>query len=202
MSLVVYILREDKGFTLFDGESRRLEVPGNMLSEKRALDIFSSSGGTCDLVPIMDAPYDALFEGIEVAVLKHGVELTEFRLEEIFHNAIELMINEADEQQMVYGFFSVKSLSGSFTRKDFEKFFLNQLKEVKKGHTPVCFHFPEFSIPNPYLTDAACIGTKNERRSGKIIDKIQAIEECIVSSLSRFGDLPVARFADNYYLTR
>lgn len=203
MSSSIYILRENAGFTLYCEDGGRLEVESNLITEDYAISMFSKilNTPTTMVIPFEEIPFDVVFEGIETIAVKNGTNVSYKKVKDVFSSAINVMMAEANEQEMVFGDIPILSSSGNWFKDDFERFFLTQLKSTK--HKPEKYCFPEFSIANPILASTAKIGEASERIWGVIQDRKQLIEikDQIVSSLLYyFGNLPSKKFVENYYL--
>lgn len=173
------------------------------MSEKTALELFSRKYGleAPILQPVEETETDMLLEGIRTVAVKQGSELRTVALETLFAGAVELMLQEVNEQQLVKGYFPVLSPAGAWTRPCFESFFFSVLKHTVRR--PAKYLFPEFSTRNTLTAHHAAIGSSDERWWGVIRDEktLSGIGMSVKQAIaSRIGVLPQLVSADNYYI--
>ena len=202
MQDIVIIQREPGGFTLHALGKGRLEVDNGLLTQAQALDIFAEHYRLQSprLISPTDFEGDILLEGIRTVTVKRNGKITSCQLDDLFLGAIEIMLKEANEQQMVTGYLPVLG-QGSFAEASFRKFFYLSLKNAKE--CPRRIVFPEFSMKNTLICDTAKIGGAGERVLGVIKDNtnLTTIQKSITEAVARYiGDKPGCVSADNYYL--
>lgn len=198
----VIIQKEPSGFTLHLVDRGRLEVDNGIVNSTQAIAIFAESFGleSPEIIPPESIHCDILLEGIEVVtVIRNGI-INNVRLADLFAGAIDIMVKEANDQELVCRYLPVLN-QGSFALDSFKRFFYLLLKQTKDK--PMQYVFPEFSVSNPLTTVSASIGGPGERQWGVIrdIDNLKAIDRSIRDIISRLiGEIPSLVSADNYYL--
>ena len=198
----VIIQREASGFTLHLLGRGRLEVDHNILGEEQALALFAEKYGlkAPGLIPLESINEDILLEGIDIVEVKRNGVISSVRLSDLFADAIEIMLKEVNEQELVNRYLPVLN-QGSFAKDSFTRFFYLLLKQTKEK--PVQFVFPEFSVVNPLTTDSVSIDGAGLRQWGMIrdINNLNAIYDSIHKAISLLiGEIPACVSADNYYL--
>jgi len=199
----VIIQREPSGFTLHFPGKGRLEVDHTLLSEEQALVLFAEHHGlqAPEMISVDSFNSDILLEGIDSVTVKRGEDIQSYSLETLFAGAIDIMIREANEQELVNRYLPILN-QGGFALESFKMFFYLLLKQTKEK--PMQYVFPEFSIANPITTGSVDIGGAYARHWGIIrdIDNLKAIYDSIHNAIQKeIGEAPHCVSVDNYYLS-
>lgn len=198
----VIIQKEKSGFTLHLPGKGRLEVDHALLSEEHALDLFAEHHEihAPEVISVDSFNSDILLEGINRVTVKKGRNIQSFSLENLFAGAIDIMIREANKQELVYRYLPILE-QGDFALESFKMFFFLLLKQTREQ--PIKYVFPEFSVANPLTTGSVDIGGAYARHWGIIQDKdtLKEIYDSIHNAIQKvIGVVPPCVSADNYYL--
>lgn len=198
----VIIQKEKSGYTLHLPGKGRLEVDHALLSEEYALDLFAEHHGihAPEVISVDSFNSDILLEGINLVTVKREGNIQLFSLENLFAGAIDIMIREANKQELVNRYLPILN-QGNFAMETFKMFFFLLLKLTRE--IPIQYVFPEFSVANPLTTGSVDIGGSYARRWGIIRDKdtLKEIYDSIQKEIQKeIGVVPHCVSADNYYL--